>query len=89
MGRCISLSHEGAGLTVYKNLDPDIPENITVGAKVSAGECIGLVGESAIIEIADEPHLHLEMTVDGIHVDPMEYFSKASIATSLSGDIYE
>ncbi len=89
MGRCISLSHNGGALTIYKNLDPEIPESLTVGSAVKAGECIGLVGDSAIVEIADEPHLHFEMTVDGIHVDPMEYFSPSSIATSLSEDVYE
>jgi hypothetical protein len=35
--------------------------------------------------MADEPHLHFEMTVKGLAVDPMEYFSSES-ADALSKD---
>ncbi len=89
MGKCISISHTGGGLSIYKNLDPDLPANIAVGTSVSAGETIGAIGESAIIEIADEPHLHFELSVNGIHVDPMEYFDPESKASSVSADLYE
>lgn len=84
MGACVSIAHDGAGVSIYKNLDPDIPESISVGKTVKAGEAIGKVGESALIEIAEEPHLHFELTVNGIHVDPMDYFSKESVSTSLT-----
>ena len=42
------------------------------GAEVFEGDVIGAVGESAIIEIADEPHLHLELTLKGEYIDPSE-----------------
>ena len=38
-----------------------------------------------MVEIAEEPHLHMEMTVKGLQVDPLDYFSAAVIA-SLSED---
>ncbi len=76
MGKCIAISHDGKVFTIYKNLSTELPENIKEGVKVRRGEQIGNVGESAISELAEEPHLHLEMTVDGISVDPAEYFSK-------------
>ena len=89
MGKCVSIAHTGAGVSIYKNLDPELPVGITVGARVSAGDVIGAVGESAIIEVADEPHLHFELTVSGEHVDPMEYLDPASVKDMLSEDVYE
>ena len=38
-----------------------------------------------MMEIAEEPHLHMEVTVKGLQVDPMEYFAK-SVAETLMGD---
>ena len=29
--------------------------------------------------MADEPHLHFEMTVGGLAVDPLDYFSKTDV----------
>ena len=46
----------------------------SVAAPIKKGDVIGAVGESAIIEIADEPHLHLEMTLNGEAVDPLDFF---------------
>ena len=76
LGKCVAVSHDGNVFTIYKNLSAELPENIKVGVKVERGQKIGSVGESAISELADEPHLHFEMTVDGVNVNPMDYFSK-------------
>ena len=32
-----------------------------------------------MIEIAEEPHLHFEMTVADLSVDPLEYFDEQSL----------
>ncbi len=85
MGWCVALSHTGECLTVYKNLSSELAEGLTEGIEVQKGQLLGYVGDSALLEIADEPHLHMEMTVKGLQVDPMEYFSSAVIA-SLSQD---
>ena len=85
MGKCIAISHAANSLTVYKNLAADLPEDITVGAAVVRGQRIGSVGDSAMLEVAEEPHLHFEMTVGGIQVDPLEYFP-TSITASLAQD---
>ena len=50
---------------------------------------MGCVGDSAMIEIAEEPHLHMEMTVKGIQVDPLEYFSKEVLSAITEDSIYE
>ncbi len=78
MGRCVAVSHEGDVYTFYKNLSTDLEDGIEEGANVKCGQKIGTVGDSAIAELADEPHLHLEMTVKGLAVDPRDYFSKAA-----------
>lgn len=79
-GMCISVTHTGDCVSHYKNLDPEIAGGIKVGATVKQGQLLASVGESAMIEIADEPHLHFELTVDGENVDPTEYFDSASVA---------
>lgn len=85
MGWCMAISHAGDCVTVYKNLAESMAEGLTEGTMVKKGQLLGQVGDSAMMEIADEPHLHMEMTVKGLQVDPMEYFSAAVIA-SLSQD---
>ena len=76
MGKCVAIMHDEKVFTIYKNLSPELPDTIQVGTKVARGQRIGNIGESAISELAEEPHIHIEMTVDGISVDPMDYFTK-------------
>ena len=42
------------------------------------GQLISFVGDSAMIESADESHLHYELKLNDVHVDPMEYISEES-----------
>lgn len=79
MGWCVALSHTGDCTTVYKNLSKDLAEGLAEGVSVRRGQAIGKVGDSAMIEIADEPHLHMEVTVKGLQVNPMEYFSSSAV----------
>lgn len=85
MGKCVAISHAADSLTVYKNLAVDLPEDIAVGASVARGQRIGTVGDTALLEVAEEPHLHLEMTVGGLQVNPLDYFP-ASVLASLEQD---
>lgn len=84
MGKCVSVAHEGGVVSIYRNLDEDLSDGIKAGATVSAGDAIGTVGESALCELADEPHLHFEMTVDGKPVDPLSLLSEESRETCLT-----
>jgi len=77
MGNTVVISHDGDAMTVYQNLADDIA--VSAGDVVKSGEVIGAVGESAMIEIAEEPHLHFEMLVSNERVDPLEYISKATM----------
>ncbi len=89
MGQCVAITHGGDACTVYKNLSETLPEGIAEGTEVRAGQTIGYVGDTAMVEIAEEPHLHFEMTVGGIEVDPLEYFEEEAVATLASDDSYE
>ena len=79
MGYCIAVKHSGDCYTIYKNLSETLPEGIAEGASVRSGQLIGSVGESAMVEVGDEPHLHFEMTVADLAVDPLEYFDEKSL----------
>ncbi len=79
MGYCIAVKHSGDCYTIYKNLSETVPEGIKEGVSVRAGQLIGSVGESAMVEIAEEPHLHFEMTVADLSVDPLEYFDDKAL----------
>lgn len=89
MGWCVALTHSGDCVTVYKNLAENMAEGLEVGAEVQQGQLLGYVGDTALLEIAEEPHLHMEMTVNGLQVDPLEYFSSAVIKTISEDTIYE
>ncbi|MBQ9131340.1 MAG: M23 family metallopeptidase [Clostridia bacterium] len=89
MGWCVALEHTGDCVTVYKNLAKDLAQGLATGQTVQQGQLLGYVGDSAMMEIAQEPHLHMEMTVGGLQVDPLEYFSAAVIATLTQDTAFE
>ena len=89
MGQCVAIRHSGECLTVYKNLSSTLADGIAAGATVARGQILGTVGDSALVEIAEEPHLHMEMTVKGIQVDPLEYFSSAVLASITEDTSFE
>ena len=85
LGWCIEISHDGGACTYYKNRSETMASGITEGASVKSGQLLGSVGESAMMEVAQEPHLHFEMTVNGELTDPLEYFS-TDVLAELDGD---
>ena len=89
MGQCIAVKHNGDAVSIYKNVSVDLPTGIIEGATVRAGQQIASVGSTAMVEVADEPHLHFEMTVGGLSVDPLEYFSSSDVATLQKDTAYE
>ena len=81
MGYCMAIKHSGNCVTIYKNLSATLPQGIAEGVSVRSGQLIASVGNSAMVEIADEAHLHFEMTVADLAVDPLEYFDEESLKT--------
>ncbi|MGN1003286.1 MAG: peptidoglycan DD-metalloendopeptidase family protein [Oscillospiraceae bacterium] len=71
MGTTVVINH-GKGLySTYSNL-ASVP-TVEAGDTVSTGSVIGSVGRTALAEGDQEAHLHLEMSMDGLDVDPMQY----------------
>lgn len=81
MGKTVIIDHGNGLRSVYMNLGAEIPSQIKEGAKVEAGEVIGAIGESAITECADSPHLHFEIRLDTKKVDPKKYVTIPSSAS--------
>ena len=73
MGVSVAISHSNGYVSFYKNLAPELAPGIKEGMAVTAGQIIGTVGETAAVEIADSSHLHFELTVDGVCVNPEDY----------------
>lgn len=71
-GLTITIAHANGYKTIYANLLSS--EFVSEGDIVEKGQTIGTVGESASFEVADDPHLHFEMTLDGEYVNPTIYF---------------
>lgn len=70
-GLTVIIEHEDGYKTVYSNLLT--AEFVTEDEKIEKGQSIGTVGNSAVFEIADEPHLHFEMIKNGEYIDPNIY----------------
>lgn len=89
MGNCIAIKHAGDSVSIYKNVSAELPDGVIEGATVKCGQQIATVGSTAMVEVAEEPHLHFEMTVGGLSVDPLEYFSNADVETLQKDTAYE
>lgn len=72
-GYCVSICHEGDSMSIYRNLSRESFERLSSGDEVEAGDLIGSVGDTALCELADEAHLHFELRIGGVAVDPEDY----------------
>ena len=73
-GLTIVVEHENGFETVYSNLLTS--EFVVENEKVEKGQSLGTVGNTAVFESADEPHLHFEILKDSIQVDPSIYIKQ-------------
>lgn len=73
MGICLNLIHSGGAVTTFKGLAPETMDFITAGTEVKKGQAIAASGQTALIECGDEPHVHMELAVNGELADPAEY----------------
>lgn len=70
-GLTIVIEHENNFQTVYSNLLTS--EFVVEGEKVEKEQSLGTVGNTAVFESAEEPHLHFEILKDNVQVDPSIY----------------
>ncbi|MCL1822725.1 MAG: M23 family metallopeptidase [Oscillospiraceae bacterium] len=68
-GVCVVIDHADGLFGCYFGLDKNV--KVAVGQGVSSGDVIGVVGNTAEIEIAEEPHIHFGVKKNGEWIDPM------------------
>ncbi len=73
MGNCISISHPNGIVSYYMGLSDEVCEGIEIGAPVFCGQKLSSVGDSTLIEIGEESHMHFEVKVDNKYTDPLKY----------------
>ena len=82
LGYTVEITHRGDLKTRYSNLSSDVG-TLKVGDEVALGDKIGVVGDSSISELAEEPHLHFEVLLKDVKVNPMDYITDESKRASL------
>lgn len=82
MGQTVVIVHADGYKSVYQNMQTTVPKGIAAGATVKAGAQIGSVGDTALIEISEEPHLHFELYKDGNCENPLAHFTVTPINAS-------
>lgn len=70
-GLTVIMEHEDGFKTIYSNLLT--AEFVSEGEEISKGQTLGTVGNTAVFEFSDDPHLHFEILKDGEYVDPSIY----------------
>lgn len=82
-GYTVKINHEGGVTTIYSNLSSIDDIAVKVGDSVKCGDRIAYVGDSAVFELAEEPHLHFEVMKNGVQADPLDVISEESKHASL------
>ena len=68
LGKYLIITHENGVETIYGHLNDWL---VTEGSTVTKGQPIALVGQTGA---ATGPHLHLEIYINGVKVNPLYYF---------------
>ncbi len=67
-GVTVVLKHTDGKKSTYSNLEDSV--ELEQGQIINQGDIVGKIGETAVFEIADGPHLHFEMSQNGKKIDP-------------------
>ena len=81
-GMCIEISHNDGWSSVCRGVSAELPDGIFEGCKVQQGQTIAAVGETALIEIAEEPHLHFELYHNKEGADPQKHLPELTTSSS-------
>ena len=73
MGMTVVIKHDGGYTTKYASLGDEI--SVKAGVNVTAGQKIGTVGATALLENAIGDHLHFSVSCNGTVVDPTDFLS--------------
>ena len=72
-GWTVEIRHAGGYTTCYASLSEDVA--VQAGDTVAAGQTIGTVGETALVETAMGPHVHFSVTYQGQSMEPGEFLA--------------
>lgn len=72
-GCSITLIHKGGAVSTYSNLSRESIDALKPGMSIQGGDVLATVGDTSLVEIADESHIHYELAIDGVTVNPAEY----------------
>ncbi len=67
-GNCVIIDHGGGRATLYAHMSSI---SVSSGQSVQRGQQVGKVGSTGN---STGPHLHFEVLINGVAVDPMQYF---------------
>ena len=73
MGMTVVIRHDGGYITKYASLAEDV--SVKAGDKVTAGQTIGAVGSTALLENAVGDHLHFSVTCNGELMNPKDFLN--------------
>ena len=68
-GNYVVVSHGSGNTTLYAHMSS---RSVSVGQWVDQGEVLGITGSTGI---SSGPHLHFEITENGVRVDPLQYLT--------------
>ena len=71
LGRTVTVRHAGGWVTHYSNLAEEA--EVMAGDKVAAGQILGQVGSTALLEIGQPSHLHFAVFRNNVPRDPEEF----------------
>ena len=72
-GMTVVIRHDGGYTTHYASLAEGVP--VKAGDKVTLGQTVGFVGNTALMESALGDHVCFRVTCDGETVDPAEFLN--------------
>ncbi len=71
-GTSVTVRHANGYESTYSLLAASVP--VIIGQDIVKGATLGTIAETGVFEIADGPHLHFELRLNGELVNPELYF---------------
>lgn len=71
LGTTVVIGHEDGYVSYYQNLAA-VP-TVSAGDAVNAGQTIGAVGKTALLEVGQTAHLHFAVRQNGASIDPESF----------------
>jgi len=80
LGTTVTIESADGLVLKYCNLSAELPKDTAVGNVIQTGSVIAGVGQTALCEAAEAPHLHLEAARNGEMFDPAGLFEAETAA---------